>query len=215
MAEQELRGRTMEAKSNLAGHVHCFNICECGKVRLPGHVHVFNKCACGAIKLKKQCIPIGGGGAFAKDTTDRKAGAAFTAIGITEVQADNAEEIQVDRAAVSSNLGRMQDTVKSISNDVKIYEVLKRERVGWKLQSIQESLNNQIGKALKSEKAKMALKQQRLDDLESLAQIEKNQNCIKASFMAESRAAACVLGLLWGIICPILYQTGVITVPKS
>ena len=219
MAEQELRGRTMEAKSNLAGHIHCFNICECGKVRLPGHVHVFNKCACGAIKLKKQCIPIGGGGAFAKDTTDRKAGAAFTAIGITEVQADNAEEIQVDRAAVSSNLGRMQDTVKSISNDVKdLAKYLKGNASAMKkLQSIQESLNNQIGKALKSEKAKMALKQERLDDLErAMTQIEKNQNCIKASFMAGKAAQLLVcLVLLWGIICPILYQTGVITVPKS
>ena len=120
MAEQELQFKVMEVKSNLSAHVHHFNMCECGKVRLPGHRCVFNKCACGAIKLKKAMKHGGGGGgAFAKDTTDRKAGAAFTAIGITEVQADVSEEIATDRAAVSNNLGKMQDTVKSISNDVK------------------------------------------------------------------------------------------------
>ena len=43
----------------------------------------------------------------------------------------------------------MQDTVKSISNDKRFSEI-KKERVAMKkLQSIQESLNNQIGKALK------------------------------------------------------------------
>eukprot|EP00943_MAST-04B_sp_MAST-4B-sp1_P002887 g2887.t1 len=210
----------MEVKSTLSEHIHCFNICECGKVRLPGHIHVFNKCACGAIKLKKAGKRDGGdGGAFAKDTTDRKAGAAFTAIGITEVQADVSEEIATDRAAVSDNLGRMQDTVKSISNDVKdLAKYLKGNASAMKkLQSIQESLNTQIGKALKSEKAKMALKQERLNELEdAMRQIEKNQKCIKASFMAGKAAQFLVcLILLWGIICPILYQTGVLSGPNE
>ena len=220
MAEQELQFKVMEVKSNLSAHVHHFNMCECGKVRLPGHRCVFNKCACGAIKLKKAMKHVGGGGgAFAKDTTDRKAGAAFTAIGITEVQADVSEEIATDRAAVSNNLGKMQDTVKSISNDVKdLAKYLKGNASAMKkLQSIQESLNNQIGKALKSEKAKMALKQERLNELEAaMRQIEKNQNCIKASFMAGKVVQFLVcLMLLWGIICPILYQFGIIKVPKT
>ena len=62
-----------------------------------------------------------------------------------------------------------------------------------KLQSIQESLNNQIGKALKSEKAKMALKQQRLDDLErAMTQIEKIKIVLKQALWPEKlRSCLC------------------------
>ena len=70
-----------------------------GKVRLPGHRCVFNKYACGAVKLKK-AMKHGGGMVHLRRTPDRKAGAAFTAIGITEVQADVSEEIATDRSCI-------------------------------------------------------------------------------------------------------------------
>ena len=206
----------MDSPSAIEGHVHCFNICECGKVRLPGHICIFNKCQCGAIQILKDAPSESGGGAFGKSTTDRKAGAAFTAIGKTEKQKDIRIQIVEDHSSIASNMDKMTDSVNAIRSDVDdLKKYLKNNASAMKkLNGIQEKLNNQIMKSLAQEKNKMALKDAELNKLEeALKTIERNQACIKASFMAGKAAQALVcLILLWGILAPIFYQTGIIKV---
>ena len=209
----ELKTRkVMEVKSN-SEHTHCFNICECGKIRLPGHQCVFNKCACGQIQLSAVSgAPTGG--AFAKSAANRKAGAAFTAIGGTERQKDIRVQIEEDHDAISSNMDKMSNSVKTIRSDVDdLKKYLKNNASAMKkLNSIQEKLNNAILKSLKQEKNKMALKDEKLNELEAaLKVIERNQKCIQLSALAGKGCQFLLfLLIMWGIISPFLYQFGVI-----
>ena len=209
----ELKTRkVMEVKSN-SEHTHCFNICECGKIRLPGHQCVFNKCACGQIQLSAVCgAPTGG--AFAKSAANRKAGAAFTAIGVTERQKDIRLQVEEDHDTISSKMDEMKDSVKSISSDVKnLKKYLMHNAAAMnKLEEIQKKINEKVLTNLKSEKNKMAMKTEKLIQLEAeLNTIKRNQECIALSAGAGKAVQGLLfLLILWGIISPFLYQFGVI-----
>jgi len=117
---------------------------------------------------------------------------------------------------ITNNIERILYTVKSISNDVEdLAKYLKGNASAMKkLQSIQESLNNQIYKALKQEKNKNALKQANLNELEAaMKQFEKHFHRKKVQhLLGKCCQCFCCLIALWGIICPILYQFGIIKV---